>query len=95
MENQSVQDYMQQLGRQARAASRLASSADSGLRDMALLAVATALEDSAGTLAVENARDLDSGREHGLEPALLDRLELTPERIAGMAEAGHMRALWK
>jgi glutamate-5-semialdehyde dehydrogenase len=86
MENQSVQDYMQQLGRQARAASRLASSADSGLRDMALLAVATALEDSAGTLAVENARDLDSGREHGLEPALLDRLELTPERIAGMAE---------
>lgn len=77
---------MLNLGRQARIASRQASSADSGLRDIALLAAATALEDSAETLAVENAKDLDSGRKHGLDAALLDRLELTPERIAGMAE---------
>ncbi len=86
MNEQSVQDYMLNLGRQARTASRQASGADSGLRDIALLAAARALEDSAETLAVENAKDLDSGREHGLDAALLDRLELTPERITGMAE---------
>jgi glutamate-5-semialdehyde dehydrogenase len=77
---------MQRVGRQARAASRLAGAADSGLRDRALEAAAQALEDSAGMLAQENRKDLDRGREAGLDAALLDRLELTPQRIAGMAE---------
>jgi glutamate-5-semialdehyde dehydrogenase len=35
---------------------------------------------------VANARDLDAGREKGLEPALMDRLELTPARIDTMIE---------
>src|SRR5699024_4812549 len=32
-----------------------------------------------------NEKDLEAGRERGLDAALLDRLELTPARIQGMA----------
>ena len=77
---------MQQVGRQARVASQQANAAESGLRDKALLSAASALEDNAGTLAEENQKDLEHGRESGLEAALLDRLELTQQRISGMAE---------
>ncbi len=86
MNTQSIEQYMDQLGSQARAASRQAAAVDSGTKNKALLAAAAAIEDQAASLAVENNRDLESGREHGLDAALLDRLELTAGRIAGMAE---------
>jgi len=86
MNTQSIEQYMDQLGRLARAASRRAAAVDSAARNKALLAAAAAIEDQAASLAIENNRDLESGREHGLDAALLDRLELTVERIAGMAE---------
>ncbi|GBE08900.1 MAG TPA: glutamate-5-semialdehyde dehydrogenase [Gammaproteobacteria bacterium] len=86
MNSQSIEKYMDQLGRLARAASRRAAAVDSAARNKALLAAAAAIEDQAASLAIENNRDLESGREHGLDAALLDRLELTVERIAGMAE---------
>ncbi len=86
MNTQTITQYMDQLGIQARAASRQAAAADSGAKNRALLAAAAAIEDQAEGLVAENSKDLESGREHGLDPALLDRLELTPERIAGMAE---------
>ena len=37
-------------------------------------------------LKTENTKDLEAGRARGLADAMLDRLELTDERIAGMAE---------
>ncbi len=86
MNTQSIEQYMDQLGSQARAASRQAAAVDSGTKNKALLAAAAAIEDQAASLAVENNRDLESGRKHGLDAALLDRLELTAGRIAGMAE---------
>ncbi|GMR05640.1 MAG: glutamate-5-semialdehyde dehydrogenase [Gammaproteobacteria bacterium] len=86
MNTQSIEQYMDQLGRLARAASRQAAAVDSAAKNKALLAAAAAIEDQAASLAIENNKDLESGREHGLDGALLDRLELTAERIAGMAE---------
>ncbi|NOY16741.1 MAG: glutamate-5-semialdehyde dehydrogenase [Gammaproteobacteria bacterium] len=86
MNTQSIEQYMDQLGRLARAASRQAATVDSGAKNKALLTAATAIEDQAARLVIENNRDLESGREHGLDAALLDRLELTVARIAGMAE---------
>jgi glutamate-5-semialdehyde dehydrogenase len=62
------------------------SRADTGKKDAALIAIAGAIEAAAGTLKAENARDLEAGRLHGLDAALLDRLELTDARIAAMAE---------
>ncbi len=79
-------DYMHRLGMQARVAGREMARAETAAKDAALQAMAGALMDSLDTLKRENARDLERGREHGLNAALLDRLELTDERIATMAE---------
>lgn len=86
MNTQSVEQYMDQLGQQARVASRQAAAADTSAKNRALVEAATAIEDQAQELAEENSKDLEAGRAKGLDAALLDRLELTAERIAGMAE---------
>ena len=86
MVNIDIPQYMQAVGERARAAAREAGRADSGMKDAALLAMAAAIENAARTLKAENAKDMAAGREHGLDAALLDRLELTDARIALMAE---------
>jgi len=80
-----VSGYMQTVGRRARAAARAMSRADTGRKDAALAAIAGAIEAAAATLKAENARDIEAGRRHGLDAALLDRLELNDDRIAAMA----------
>ena len=69
----------------ARAASRVLGTLDSGTRDGALEAMAAALELRAAEILEANERDMETGREGGLDAALLDRLSLTEERIAGIA----------
>ena len=81
-----VQAYMQTVGVQARAAARLMAAADSNSKNAALLAIAGMLESSAQRLQAENQKDLEAGRDNGLSEAMLDRLELTKERISSMAE---------
>ena len=78
--------YMQQVGAKARRAAREISRADTGLKNKALLAIADAIMAEQAGLMAENEKDLSAGREKGLDAALLDRLELNAERIAGMAE---------
>jgi glutamate-5-semialdehyde dehydrogenase len=82
----TVQDYMNDLGRQARAASRLMAAASAGQKNAALRAIGESLHETRAQLAAENARDMVAGREKGLDAALLDRLELTPARIDAMIE---------
>ncbi|MGB5261097.1 MAG: glutamate-5-semialdehyde dehydrogenase [Gammaproteobacteria bacterium] len=82
----NVPEYMQGVGRRARVAARAIGRAESGMKDAALTAIATAIEDAAGVLKAENEKDLAAGREQALDAALLDRLELNDARIAGMAE---------
>ena len=81
-----VAAYMQEVGSKARRAAREISRADTGLKNKALLAIADAIMADEARLVTENEKDLGAGREKGLDAALLDRLELNPERIAGMAE---------
>jgi len=78
--------YMQEVGRRARAAAKQISRADCGMKDAALTAIATAIEAAADQLKAANEKDLAAGRQHGLDEALLDRLELNAVRIAAMAE---------
>ena len=78
--------YMADIGRSARAASRAIGSASTGQKNQALLAMAARLLEQAEVLKKANAIDLAAGREKGLDDALLDRLELTDERITSMAE---------
>lgn len=82
----SVRDYMLELGRQARDASRLMIKATTAAKNQALLAAADAIIERRQELMAANTLDLDSGRSRGLNEALLDRLELTPARIESMAE---------
>ncbi len=81
-----VKAYMQQVGVQARAASSAIAKADTGLKNKALQAIASAVEGGRDALIKANQIDMQRGRDNGLDAALLDRLELTPARIDGMLE---------
>ena len=81
-----LQAYMLQVGQQARAAARVVMASDSERKNAALHAIALNIENSAAELRRENRKDLDAGTRNGLSDAMLDRLELTPERITAMAE---------
>jgi len=81
-----IKHYMTGLGEKARHASRAMARADTGAKNAALLHIADAIMTAQAVLIAENARDLEQGKQDGLAAALLDRLELNAERIAGMAE---------
>ncbi|MCU1458694.1 MAG: glutamate-5-semialdehyde dehydrogenase [Actinomycetia bacterium] len=75
-----------ELGRRAKAASRILAGASSAAKDEALLTAASLLEDRRSELMHANEIDLAAAAEGGMEAGPLDRLRLTPARIAGMAE---------
>jgi len=84
--SESIEDYMQQLGRRAREASAELAMAAPGLKNEALQAIAGQLESRRAAIREANQRDLQQGRADGLDAAMLDRLELTDERIDAMIE---------
>jgi glutamate-5-semialdehyde dehydrogenase len=81
-----ITGYMTKLGQLAKKAGREMSKAESGKKNLALLKIADAIADSKDVLAIENQKDLEAGKANGLDAALLDRLELTPDRIDSMIE---------
>ena len=81
-----IQTYMQQLGQQARAASRLMAAASTEAKNNALLAIARLIRDRSDTLLSANRADLEQARADGLEAALIDRLTLNEKGVAAMAE---------
>ncbi|MCB5160652.1 glutamate-5-semialdehyde dehydrogenase [Marinomonas algarum] len=80
----SLESYMNQVGQQAREASRALAKASTQQKNRALFAMAQALEDARPHLMEENAKDIKNGKEKGLDAALLDRLLLDDARIDGM-----------
>ncbi|MBL4796187.1 MAG: glutamate-5-semialdehyde dehydrogenase [Oleispira sp.] len=81
-----IKQYMQTLGQQARQASRAMARATTGIKNQALLNIAEQIESSREGLKQANAKDMARGEENGLDAALLDRLELTDDRIDTMLE---------
>ena len=81
-----IQQYMQDLGRRARSASRHMARADSGARNRALAAIAAALRSHRAAILDANQQDMSQAARNGLDSALLDRLELTPARFDAMVE---------
>jgi len=81
-----IQSYMHGVGRAARAASRAMARADTAAKDRALHAIAAAIERDRVRLLEANQRDLDDARAIGLAPAMVDRLALTANGVATMAE---------
>lgn len=82
----NVKQYMNEVGRNARSAAAALVRATTEKKNAALVAIAAEIEIARDLLLEANAVDLQQGRQNGLEPALLDRLELTTARIDGMIE---------
>ena len=78
-------DSVADICARAKEASRALATLDGGVRDAALEAMATAVENRAPEILAANAHDLEAGEDAGLSPALIDRLKLTEERLAGIA----------
>lgn len=83
---QSLTEYMQTLGQQARAAARVLSAAPTNKKNAALSSIYTALETGKQHILQANAKDMQNGKDKALDAALLDRLELTPARFDGMLQ---------
>ncbi len=73
--------------RAAKQASRDLARIDTAVKDRALLAIASALEERVDEILAANERDMSAARDGGIGDALLDRLRLDEPRIAAMAAA--------
>jgi glutamate-5-semialdehyde dehydrogenase len=76
-----------ELGRRAQAAAVLLGRVSTETKDAALEAIAVALEQQTDRIVATNAQDVAKAREDGTADHLLDRLSLSPQRVAGMAQA--------
>ncbi len=74
-----------ELGRRAKAASRLLAKASTADKDAALLAGADCLETDADVILAANASDVARAEAAGTSAAVVDRLRLTRARIGAMA----------
>ena len=81
-----VKAYMQQIGRNARQASRATARASTAAKNTALLAMAAAIREHRAELLAANAADVAEARGNGLDAAMIDRLTLTDKGIEAMAQ---------
>ncbi|WP_321796189.1 glutamate-5-semialdehyde dehydrogenase [Caballeronia sp. J97] len=82
----NIDQYMTDLGRRARTASRAMARASTAAKNAALLAVAEAIERERDALKEANARDLARAREKGHDAAFIDRLTLSDKALNTMVE---------
>ena len=82
----SIEQYMQVVGQNAREASRFLAGSSTFERNNALTSIHTALEDGQVQILAANKLDMKRAHENNLESALLDRLELTPSRFQNMLQ---------
>ena len=82
----NVKDYMQQLGRAARDASRATARASTDAKNTALLAMAKAIRERRAELLAANAADVAEARANGLDAAMIDRLMLSEKSVETMAQ---------
>ena len=81
-----IKQYMQTVGKTARAASRLIAKADTATKNNALTAMANAIRRDEVLLLAANAKDVDNACAQRLEVAMIDRLTLSTKSVASMAE---------
>ena len=74
----------------ARRAARTLTTASGADRKGALLAIAAEIEARASEISAANAIDIERGKAEGMHPQLLDRLLLTSDRIAGIANGARL-----
>ena len=77
-------DLISNIGKNAKSASRELAKLSTRKKNSILESMAEALENDREFIKQENAKDLDNGYKNGLSSSLLDRLELTDDRINSM-----------
>jgi len=80
-------DAFQQILDDARKSSVVLAQTSTTVKNQALLAIATALEENSDRIVTANAHDLNLSRSDGMAEGLLDRLALSPARVTGLALA--------
>ena len=83
---------MAEMGRRARAAARLLALAGAERKAQALHAAAAAIRADGPAILAANAADLAAATAAGISGSFIDRLMLTPARIAAMADSVAMIA---
>jgi len=76
---------LQAIGRKAKDAARWLATLGTDVKNRALLAMADAIVEHRDEIQRANQHDMQSAQEAGVDAYLLDRLLLTPERLAGYA----------
>ena len=74
------------IGKKAKQAAGQLAHLNSDQKNRVLLKVADLLEEHCGTILKANEVDLEQGKQMGLKGAIVERLTLSEERIAGVAE---------
>ncbi len=75
------------VGLRAKEAAAVLRTLTRAQKDAALLAIADALHVNAERIVAENERDITAARNAGTDPAIIDRLTLTTERLDAIAHA--------
>ena len=78
--------YIDTLGQQAKAAGRQIAKLSTAAKNDLLNQVAKALVAESAYIITENAKDMANAKENGISELMQDRLLLTEDRIAGIAE---------
>ncbi|MCX2962140.1 glutamate-5-semialdehyde dehydrogenase [Rodentibacter caecimuris] len=76
---------LEQMGKQAKEAAFVLAQLSTAEKNNALNIIAEQLEQQADRILTENAKDVELAKQNGLSEALIDRLQLTPERLQGIA----------
>ncbi|OIO71520.1 MAG: glutamate-5-semialdehyde dehydrogenase [Zetaproteobacteria bacterium CG1_02_49_23] len=81
-----AQEIMNGLGAQAKAAAQLMRSASTRKKDASLKCAAGLFRIHMQDILAANALDMQAARDHAIDAALLDRLELNHDRVEAMAQ---------
>jgi glutamate-5-semialdehyde dehydrogenase len=81
-----IATYMNNVGRDAREASRIIASASAAVKSDALKHIASAVDAARGTICGENAKDMAAAEQNGIDQPLIDRLLLNDKGIDQMIE---------
>lgn len=80
------EEICKDMGLRAKVAAFELAQLDQGTLDAALLAIADAVEAQTDEIMAANKQDLDKSGDYNVPQTMIDRLTLTPNRIAQMAE---------
>ena len=83
----NAHEGVRELAKKAKAAARSLRTASSCAKNEMLEAIASALEKHSPEIVAANELDMAAGREKGMQPGLLDRLELNDARVDAIAQA--------